>query len=413
MKPKNIYRLLIALCSLFFIVTGTGQIPSKAASNFDPANVGFREMITGLAQPVFVTNAGDSSGRLFIVERTGRIRIYKNRVLLPTPFLDIQSIVNSTGGEEGLLALAFHPNYGTSGRFYTVFTDQDGSLVLSMFTRSSGNPDLADPNSRITLLTIPHPINQNHNGGTLAFGPDGYLYWSTGDGGSGGDPPNNAQNLNVLLGKILRIDVDHVDPGVNYSIPSTNPFMSNPSARHEIWAYGLRNPWRFSFDRQTGDIFIGDVGQDTREEIDFQPAASTGGENYGWRVMEGTICYNPATGCDQSGKVLPIIDYGHSLGCAVTGGYIYRGSLYPPMQGRYFYSDICSGILFSLYHDSINGWVATQIVDTPYAVSTFGEDDQGNLYFTDYGTGSVYQICYGITTSRSCVPPIYLPLVIR
>jgi glucose/arabinose dehydrogenase len=406
MRIKNIYKSLFVSCFLIAIVYITGQTHASANTIFVPANVGFRELITGLSQPVFVANAGDGSGRLFIVERAGRIRIFKNGALLPAPFLDIESIVNSTGGEEGLLALAFHPNYGTSGQFYTLFTDQDGSLVLSRFTRSPSNPDLADTNSRISLLTIPHPVNQNHNGGTLAFGPDGYLYWSTGDGGSGGDPPNNAQNLSVLLGKVLRLDVDNPDAGLNYGIPTSNPFFGSPNLdTRKIWAYGLRNPWRFSFDRLTGDIFIGDVGQSAREEIDFQAAASTGGENYGWRVMEGTLCYNPSSGCDQSGKVLPIIDYDHSFGCAVTGGYIYRGSLYPPMQGHYFYSDICSGILFSLYNDPTNGWTETQIVDTPYAVSTFGEDEQGELYFTDYSAGKVYQMCYGPTASPSCIPP--------
>jgi len=405
MKLRNVSLLLIALGFLILVILGIGQVPTKAAANFIPAHVGFREMITGLTEPVFITNAGDSSGRLFIVERAGRILLYKKRVLAPTPFLDIRSIVNSAGGEQGLLALAFHPNYRMNGQFYTVFTDQSGNLVLSRFTQSSSNPDLADPDSRITLLVIPHPVNQNHNGGTLAFGPDGYLYWSTGDGGSAGDPPNNAQNLNLLLGKILRIDVDHVDPGLNYAIPPSNPFVGNPNARPEIWAYGLRNPWRFSFDRMTGDIFIGDVGQASREEIDFQPAASTGGENYGWRVMEGTLCYDPATGCDQSGKVLPIIDYDHSLGCAVTGGYIYRGSLFPDMQGQYFYSDICSGIIFSIYHDPMTGWTGTQVVDTPYAISTFGEDEQGGLYFTDHYAGRIFQMCYGPTAAPACIPP--------
>lgn len=405
MKLKNGYRLLIALGFLILAMLGIGHFRTKAAVSFNPANVGFREIIAGLTDPVFITNAGDSSGRIFIVERAGRILLYKNRSLVPTPFLDIRSIVNSVGGEQGLLALAFHPSYQTNGQFYTVFTDQSGSLVLSRFTRSSGNPDLADPNSRITVLLIPHPVYQNHNGGTLAFGPNGYLYWSTGDGGGAGDPPNNAQNLNVLLGKILRIDVDHVEAGLNYAIPPSNPFVGNPNARPEIWAYGLRNPWRFSFDRLTGDIFIGDVGQNSREEIDFQPAASLGGENYGWRVMEGTLCYDPATGCDQSGKVLPIIDYDHTLGCAVTGGYIYRGGLFPDMQGQYFYSDICSGIIFSLYHDPITGWIGTQVVDTPYAISTFGEDEQGGLYFTDYYAGKVYQMCYGPTAAPSCIPP--------
>jgi glucose/arabinose dehydrogenase len=405
MKLKYVFLLLIAPGLLILAMPGIGQIRTKAAANFDPALVGFRELTTGLTEPVYITNAGDGSGRLFIVERAGRVLQYKNRLLVPTPFLDIRSLVNSAGGEQGLLALAFHPNYQTNGQFYTTFTDPSGSLVLSRFTCFSSNPDLADPNSKTTILMIPHPVNQNHNGGTLVFGPDGYLYWSTGDGGSGGDPPNNAQNLNVLLGKILRIDVDHVDPGINYAIPPSNPFVGNPNARPEIWAYGLRNPWRFSFDRLTGDIFIGDVGQSAREEIDFQPAASPGGENYGWRVMEGTMCYDPATGCDQSGKVLPIIEYDHTLGCAVTGGYIYRGSLFPDMQGQYFYSDICSGILFSLYHDPIRGWTGTQVVDTPYAVSTFGEDEQGGLYFTDYYAGKVYQMCYGPTASPACIPP--------
>ena len=405
MNLRNVSLLLISLGFLILGILGMGQVHTKAAANFNPALVGFREMITGLTEPVFITNAGDGSGRLFIVERAGRILLYKKRVLAPTPFLDIRSIVNSAGGEQGLLALAFHPNYRMNGQFYTVFTDQSGNLVLSRFTQSSSNPDLADPDSRITLLVIPHPVNQNHNGGTLAFGPDGYLYWSTGDGGSAGDPPNNAQNLNLLLGKILRIDVDHVDPGLNYAIPPSNPFVGNPNARPEIWAYGLRNPWRFSFDRMTGDIFIGDVGQASREEIDFQPAASTGGENYGWRVMEGTLCYDPATGCDQSGKVLPIIDYDHSLGCAVTGGYIYRGSLFPDMQGQYFYSDICSGIIFSIYHDPMTGWTGTQVVDTPYAISTFGEDEQGGLYFTDHYAGRIFQMCYGPTAAPACIPP--------
>jgi glucose/arabinose dehydrogenase len=394
MRAKVFYKLLLVLAVFSMLsVHVKSSIHANAASAFDPTYIVLQETASGLTQPLFITNAGDGSGHLFVVERAGRIRIIDNGTLLPTPYLDIQSIVNSAGGEQGLLALAFHPNYETNGWFYTVHTDQDGSLILSRFTRSSTNS--ADPNSRITLLAIPHPTYQNHNGGTLAFGPDGYLYWSTGDGGSGGDPSNNAQNLNVLLGKILRLDVDHSDPGLHYSIPVSNPFYNTPNRRGEIWAYGLRNPWRISFDRQTGDLFIGDVGQNAREEIDFQAATSTGGENYGWRIMEGTACYNPSTGCDQSGKVLPVAEYTHSLGCSVTGGYIYRGSLYPLMQGRYFFSDFCSGILFSLYKDPGNGWTTTQIADTPYSVSTFGQDEAGELFLADYSQGKIYQICYG------------------
>ena len=394
MKMSIFYRFLASVIPFVLFFQGAGKPSPAAAAVFNPANIVFREAMSGLVQPIFIANGGDGSDRLFIVERAGRIRIFKAGSLLPAPFLDIQSIVNDSGSEQGLLALAFHPSYETNGRFFTVHTDQNGSLVLSRFSRS-GNPDLANPNSHVPLLTIPHPTHQNHNGGTLAFGPDGYLYWSTRDGGGGGDLSNNAQNLSSLLGKILRLDVDHPTPGLNYSIPGSNPFFNMPNRRGEIWAYGLRNPWRISFDRQTGDLFIADVGQSSREEIDFQPASSAGGENYGWRIMEGSLCFNPSTGCDQSGKVLPVAEYSHSVGCSVTGGHIYRGAFYPDMQGRYFYGDFCTGVFFSLYDDPVNGWTVTQVADTPYQISTFGEDEQGELYLTDYSTGKIYQICYG------------------
>ena len=394
MRSNTIYRFFVSVIFLILFLNTVGGMSAEAAPIFDPSSIVFREVVSGLTQPVFITNAGDGSNRLFIVERSGRILIFADGALLPSPFLDIHTIVNSSGSEQGLLSLAFHPNYEANGQFYVVYTDQNGSVNLVRFVRAANDPNTANPNSRTVLLTVPHPTFQNHNGGTLAFGPDGYLYWSIGDGGSGGDPSNNAQNLNVLLGKILRLDVDHPSPGLNYSIPSSNPFYNTPNRRGEIWAYGLRNPWRLSFDRQTGDLFIGDVGQSTREEIDFQPAGSAGGQNYGWRVMEGTLCFNPSTGCDQTGKVLPIAEYDHSLGCSVTGGYIYRGTFYPPMQGHYFYSDFCSGILFSLYNDPTNGWTVTQIADTPYSITSFGEDEQGELYFTDYNAGKIYQICY-------------------
>src|ERR1051325_6209882 len=395
MRVSTRYRLFVSVTSFMLLLSVIGGIPAAAAPIFDPSSVVVREVMSGLSQPVFIANAEGGSNRLFIVERTGRIWIFADGALLPSAFLDIHSIVNSSGSEQGLLTLAFHPNYQANGQFYIVYTDQNGSVNLARLVRSATDPNHANPNSRTILLTVPHPTFQNHNGGTLAFGPDGYLYWSIGDGGSGGDPSNNAQNLNVLLGKILRLDVDHTSPGLNYTIPGSNPFYNTPNRRGEIWAYGLRNPWRFSFDRQTGDLFIGDVGQSTREEIDFQPAGSPGGRNYGWRVMEGTLCFNPVTGCDQSGKVLPVAEYDHSLGCSITGGYLYRGAFYPPMQGHYFYSDFCSGILFSLYNDPTNGWTVTQIADTPYSITSFGEDEHGELYFTDYNAGKIYQICYG------------------
>jgi glucose/arabinose dehydrogenase len=393
MKVQIVRCVLLLGCFFSLMFVSAGQIPVKAQAVLDPANLRFTEVASGLTQPVFITHAGDGSGRQFILERAGRIRIIKNGALLTTSFLDIHTMVNSSGSEQGLLALAFHPNYVSNGQFYTVHTVQNGSLVLSRFIRSSNNPDLADAGSRVTLLTIPHPTNANHNGGTLAFGPDGYLYWSTGDGGGGGDLPNNAQNLTVLLGKILRLDVDSGSP---YSIPSSNPFFNDPTPgiRKEIWAYGLRNPWRIAFDAQTNDLFIGDVGQGTREEIDFQPAASAGGENYGWHVMEGSLCFNPSSGCDHTGKVLPIAEYDHTVGCSVTGGYMYRGSLNSLLQGHYFYGDFCSGALFSLEGNNTSGWNITPLGDTPYSISTFGEDENGELYLADYGTGKIYQLQY-------------------
>lgn len=372
---------------------------------FQAQHVRFVEMASGLSQPLLITNANDGSGRLFVIQRAGQILIYKNGAFLSTPFLNIQPIVNSSGSEQGLLALAFHPEYETSGRFYTLHTDQNRSIVLSVFTRSGINPDQADPTSRVTLLTI-SKLYTNHNGGTLAFGPDGYLYLSTGDGGSGGDPENNAQNLNSLLGKILRLDVSSPS---SYSIPATNPFHNspNPSVRKEIWAYGLRNPWRFSFDRLTGDMYIGDVGQTTREEINFQAASSQGGENYGWRVMEGSLCYNPSTGCSQSGKVLPVAEYDHTLGCSVTGGHVYRGTQYQQMRGYYFYGDFCSGRVYTLHYDPVNGWRSALASDTTYTISTFGEDEQGELYLADYTSGKIYRIVYMLPPGRvSLIGPL-------
>ena len=380
----------------------TGNSPNLPVS-LDPSKISFQEVASGLTNPVFITNAGDGSGRIFIVEQTGFIRILKNGSLLSTPFLDIHTIIKS-GGEQGLLALAFHPSYGTNGIFFVAYTaprngDSMGSnLVLEKFSVSANNPDLANSNSGVILLTISHPDNSNHNGGTLAFGGDGYLYWSTGDGGSGGDPPNNAQQLNNLLGKILRIDVNS---GLLYSIPTNNPFSSSndPNIRKEIWAYGLRNPWRFSFDRLTYDLYIGDVGQDIEEEVDFQVASSTGGQNYGWHILEGNLCYNPSSNCiAPSGYVPPVTTYDHgtndSFGCALTGGYVYRGSNFPSLAGQYFYGDYCTGRLFSLHKDPTLGWQSVQLLDTPYNISTFGEDEQGELYLADLGTGKIYNIRY-------------------
>jgi glucose/arabinose dehydrogenase len=364
----------------------------------DPGRIRLTPAASGLDQPLVIANAGDGSGRLFIGERAGIIRILQNGTLSPAPFLDMDSIVNSGSAEQGLLSVAFHPQYESNGYFYTLHTNATGAIVLSRFTVSPAASNQVSLNTRVELLAIPHPTHTNHNGGTLAFGPDGYLYWSTGDGGGAGDPFNNAQNLASLLGKILRLDVNSTLP---YAIPLSNPFYNstNTSIRKEIWAYGLRNPWRLSFDRLTQDLYIGDVGQGSREEIDFQPAASGGGENYGWDVMEGSICYNAAT-CDLNNKVLPVTEYTHAVGCSVTGGYVYRGTAYPSLQGHYFYGDYCQGQLFNLYRTDANGWAGGQLLDTSYGISTFGEDENSELYLTDYFGGVVYRLGYDETTFR-------------
>ncbi|HYT32045.1 MAG TPA: PQQ-dependent sugar dehydrogenase, partial [Thermoanaerobaculia bacterium] len=300
-----------------------------------------------------VENAGDS--RLFLTIQTGRILIWDGTSFLTTPFLDISSLI-SCCTERGLLSAAFHPHYATNGFFFVYYTRTAGNVTVARYTVSSGNPNLANPASGVVLLTIPHPTNANHNGGQLQFGPDGFLYIGTGDGGSANDPPCNAQRDDVLLGKLLRVDVDqNVGSSPFYGIPPSNPFLGAGLPLDEIWAKGLRNPWRFSFDRMTGDLYIGDVGQDEREEIDVQPRASAGGENYGWKIMEGTRCGDGgSSGCPAGVPAchspvfqLPIFEYDHSSGdCSVTGGYVYRGSAFPNLSGVYFYGDYCTGKLW-------------------------------------------------------------------
>jgi uncharacterized protein (TIGR03437 family) len=348
------------------------------------AAIQLRTVATGLASPVYVTGARDGSGRLFIIEQAGRIRVLANNGLLPTAFLDIRSRVRS-GGEMGLLGLAFHPQYRDNGRFFVNYTRQTaGGLetVISEFTASPSNSNVALAESERILLTFPQPF-ENHNGGMLAFGPDGYFYIGTGDGGSGGDPLGNGQNLTSLLGKILRIDVDSATP---YGIPPSNPFAASPGL-DEIYAYGLRNPWRFSFDPASGRMFVGDVGQDAREEIDIV----TAGNNYGWNRMEGTRCFSPSSNCDSEGLTPPIHDYGRSLGGSVTGGYVYRGGSAPSLVGKYIYADFISGRIWALSEISAGAWRNEELMDAPFNISSFGEDDNGELYVVDFA-GSVRQI---------------------
>ncbi|HUP51908.1 MAG TPA: PQQ-dependent sugar dehydrogenase, partial [Longimicrobiales bacterium] len=293
-------------------------------------------VVQGLEAPVFLT-APEGDDRLFVVERGGRVVIVDNSVALPQPFLDVSSLITA-GGEQGLLGLAFHPDYASSGHFFVNYTDADDASTEVVRYTVSADPDVADPDSDVTVISVDQPYT-NHNGGMIAFGPDGMLYIGMGDGGSGGgepDPENQAQRPETLLGSMLRLDVDG---GTPYAIPADNPFVGHVSYREETWAYGLRNPWRWSFDRQTGDLYIGDVGQTEREEISFQPGSSDGGENYGWRIMEGTACHNPPSGCPMTGLTLPIHDYSLVPECAVTGGYVYRGSALPDLVGRYFFGD--------------------------------------------------------------------------
>ncbi|MDW8328064.1 MAG: PQQ-dependent sugar dehydrogenase [Anaerolineales bacterium] len=363
----------------------------------------------GLNDPVFVTHAGDS--RLFIVERCGRIRIFKNNALLATPFLDISNTganrVRCWGGEEGLLSVAFAPDYATNGRFYVYYVNVAGDLVIARYHVST-NPDVADVNSEQIVLTIPHPIHNNHNGGQLAFGPnDGLLYIGPGDGGSGGDPPNNAQNPAQLLGKLLRINVEAGNP-VTYTIPTTNPFTQTSGYRGEIWALGLRNPWRFSFDRATGDLFIADVGQYAWEEVNYQPANSNGGQNYGWRCFEGNADYN-TSGCGPRGNyTFPVSAYGRDQGCSVTGGYVYRGALYPNLTGRYLYSDFCSGRIWSLRFTGA-AWENVELLNSGLSISSFGEDVNGELYVAGYSNDTIYRLVDNAATPIR----LFLPLIVR
>ena len=344
------------------------------------------EVSTGLDQPVHVTHAGDGSGRLFVVERPGAIRVVRDGALLPEPFLDITDRVGSQGSEQGLLSVAFHPRYAENRRFFVDYTDQNGDTVISEL-RVSDDPDRAEPGSERVLLRIDQPA-ANHNGGQLAFGPDGYLYIGMGDGGGAGDRFGNGQNRSTLLGKLLRIDVDGGDP---YGIPPDNPFVGQEGTRPEIWALGLRNPWRFSFDRATGDLYLGDVGQNAWEELNVQPAASRGGENYGWPITEATHCFQPRTGCDTAGLTLPVYEYPLEGACSIVAGYRYRGAAVPAFADAFFYTDYCGGRIWALTQGPDGGWTNHDLLQAGGGLSSFGEDETGELYIVNIG-GALYRL---------------------
>ena len=351
--------------------TGT---PAGTTTFPDPGAFTWQLILDGLQRPVDLQP--DGSGRLFVIEKPGRIRILENDQLVDAPFLDITDRVGSGGNEQGLLGLAFHPQYAQNGRFFVNYTDKSGKDTIARFQVSS-DPNVADPNSEVKLLSIDDPF-PNHNGGVLAFGPDGYLYAGLGDGGSAGDPFGNGQNTKALLGKILRLDVDSAEP---YAVPADNPFGN------EVWAYGLRNPWRFSFDKSTGDLYIGDVGQNAWEEIDFLPAGSPGGTNFGWNFREGAHDYK---GGGPAGMLDPVAEYSHQEGgCSVTGGYVYRGSM-SEWNGIYLYADYCSGLMWGLINS--NGtWQSQPLFDLDVTITSFGQDTAGELYILS-DSGGVFRL---------------------
>jgi len=350
--------------------------------------IGLETVVEGLAAPLFATHAGDGSGRLFVVEQAGRIRIVREGRLLADPYLDLTDRI-AAGGERGLLGLAFAPTFAEDGRFYVDYTDRDGNTVVAELRAPDAAEDRADPGSERVLLRIRQPF-ANHNGGALAIGPDGLLWIATGDGGSGGDPQGNGQRLDTLLGKLLRIDPRPAG-GAPYGIPADNPFAGRAEARGEIWAYGLRNPWRFSFDRASGDLWIGDVGQSSIEEVNRWPAGSPAGPNFGWNTMEASDCFDPAEGCPTDGLVLPVAEYGHDLGCSVTGGYVYRGTAVPGLAGTYLYADFCSGTIWGL-DASAERPAPRLLLESGRALASFGEDEAGELYVLDLAGGRLDRV---------------------
>ena len=389
-----IQRFLIT--GLFLVSTGCLTGCSSNGSDQDslpplPQSESLRlqSITTSLSSPVFMTAPANDTTRLFIVEQGGLIRIFDltTNLLLATPFLNISGII-SFSGERGLLGMAFDSQYDTNRQFYVFYTNTSGDIVIARYLRNATNPNLADSAPATPLLTVAHPTFANHNGGMLAFGPDGCLYAGIGDGGSGGDPNNNGQNQFSLLGKLLRLNPSTGGPCGNVIL---NPFLLGGGAQ-QVWSLGLRNPWRFSFDRQTGDLYIGDVGQGAREEIDVAVAPNAGrGLNYGWRLMEGFLCFNPSNNCNSGGLTLPVLDYPHFSGaCSVTGGYVYRGFVSPALQGTYFYADYCAGFVRSFRYQ--NGQ-PTEQMEWPLLsppgnfVTSFGEDAVGELYVMTQGGG--------------------------
>jgi glucose/arabinose dehydrogenase len=364
-------------------------LPSGGPLDLSRLTVKLEEVVDGLAAPLAVVSPRDGSGRLFVAEQGGTIRIVEDGRLLPEPFLDVSQEI-SAGGERGLLGLAFHPNFPDDQRFFVNYTDTNGDTHIAAFVVDPENPDVADPGSEQQLVFVDQPY-ANHNGGGLAFGPDGYLYAGLGDGGGGGDPHGNGQKLSTMLGKILRIDVDDERGNAPYAIPPDNPFAGIAGDEPAVFHYGLRNPWRFSFDRATGDLWIGDVGQSHWEEIDVA-RAGTSGLDFGWNRMEGTHCFRPESNCDETGLTMPLAEYSHQHGCTVIGGYVYRGTAQPILAGAYLFTDYCSGTIWALDAAGDGLRDAVEVGQTGATLSSFGEDEDGELYATALSPGALLHV---------------------
>ena len=397
---RNAFYLSILVASFWFVAScsggGTMRPPPPPPPPPPPATFELLQVANGFSLPLDIQQPDDNSGRLFVVEQAGHIQIIQsNSTRVGSPFLDVTARAGFTsGGETGLLGLAFHPNYKTNRRFFVNYTRNNaGQLqsVIAEFTASATNADFADPATENILFTVDQPFS-NHNGGGLAFGKDGFLYIGLGDGGSGGDPLGNGQNTNTLLGKMLRIDVDSAPaPSLNYAIPPTNPFATS-GGRQEIWLFGLRNPFRFSFDSVTGDLWIGDVGQNNFEEVD-RLSSSQGGANLGWNIMEGTHCFSPATGCSMAGLTLPIFDYDHSQGDdTVIGGHVYHGTKAPGLAGLYVFGDFISGRMWTLTQSGSTYTRASLLNVAANDIAAIGQDQLGELYVARYSSGAVARI---------------------
>jgi len=372
--------------------TAAATATPQRATDLARLRLELQPVTAGLEVPVGLAHAGDGSGRLFVLEKAGRVRVVQDGVLLPAPWLDITDRVGSTSSEQGLLGLAFHPAYAENGLFFINYTDRQGDTVISRFSMAAGEDagdlPVADAGSEMLVLKLDQPAG-NHNGGHLAFGPDGYLYIGTGDGGGAGDQYNNGQNGATLLGAMLRLDVDGGRP---YAIPPDNPFVGDPDVRDEIWALGLRNPWRYSFDRLTGDLYIADVGQNVYEEVNLQPAAQAGGQNYGWPIMEAGHCFPADRECDRAGLALPLLEYNHSQGCSITGGYVYRGAQFPELWGAYLFGDYCSGRIWGVAAQPGDKPHVVELAQADIRLSSFGEDEGGELYLLDMARGELFAL---------------------